>query len=158
MTPPPTHTKGKQDEADLRNPHDSGRDPLVERARPLLLEHILRNGHNPAHGRLARLARRPLQTRLDRIDGRVAERAHGSTDQANHHGLITRQLLVVVCRLEILQPGLQLRVRGEIDGLVGALAERGEGDAAVQCPNAFFFDDGEESVYGVAVFGHVERV
>jgi hypothetical protein len=149
---------GKKRNDDLRNPHHSRRDPLVERPRPLLLKHIPRNAHNPAHSRLARLTRRPLQTRLDRVDGRIAERAHCSTDQANHHCLITRQLLVVVCRLQILQPGLQLRVRGEIDGLVGALAERGEGNAAVECADAFFPDDGEESVHGVAVFGHVEWI
>lgn len=68
------------------------------------------------------------------------------------------QLLVVIGGLEVLQPLLEFGVGGEIDGLVGALAEGGQGDAAVEGADAFFVQDGEEAVHCVAVFGDVERV
>jgi hypothetical protein len=42
--------------------------------------------------------------------------------------------------------------------LVGALPQRGQGDAAVQRAGALFPDDGVEAVRGVAVLGDVERV
>ena len=64
----------------------------------------------------------------------------------------------MVCRLKILQPLFQLGVGGEIDCLVGTLAEGSEGHAAVEGADAFFFQNGEESVHGIAVLGNVEGV
>ena len=60
--------------------------------------------------------------------------------------------------LEVLQPLLEFGVGGEVDGLVCALTEGGEGHAAVQGADTFFAEDGEEAVHGVAVFGDVERI
>ena len=60
--------------------------------------------------------------------------------------------------LILLQKGFELRVGGEVDGLICALAEGGERDAAVEGAKAFFFDHGVGGVRGVAVFGDVEGV
>lgn len=51
-----------------------------------------------------------------------------------------------------------MAVGPEVDGLVGALAEGGEGDAAVEGAESFFFNHRVARVRGVAVFGDVERV
>ncbi len=64
----------------------------------------------------------------------------------------------MVSGLVLLQEGFELRVGREVDGLVGALAEGGQGDAAVKGAEAFFFDDGVGGVGGVAVFWDVERI
>ncbi len=125
---------------------------------PLLLKHIPRNRRNPAHRRLPRLARRLLQARLDGVDGGVAEGPHGARDEADDHGLVAGQFGVVVGGLVLLQEGFKLRVGGEVHSLVCALAEGGEGDAAVEGAEAFFSDDGVGGVGGVAVFGNVEGV
>jgi len=58
----------------------------------------------------------------------------------------------------LLEQALKLGVGGEVDCLIGALAQGGEGDATVEGAEAFFFDDGVGGVGGVAIFGHVERV
>ena len=148
----------KYERGDSRNAHHPRSDPLVKSPRPLLLEHIPRNTHNPAHRGLARLSGRPLKARLDGIDGSIRERAHRTADQPDQHSLIARQLLVCIRRLRALQQRLELRVSGEVDCLISPLAERGQGDAAVEGAWPFFAENGEQAVYGIAVFGHVERV
>ena len=60
--------------------------------------------------------------------------------------------------METLEIEFEVGVCGEVYGLVGSLAESGEGDAAVEGRWAFFFDHGVEGVGGVAIFGNVERV
>lgn len=121
--------------------------------------HIPGNCSNPTTRRLSRRARRFLQTRLDGIDRRVAQWTHGAADKADDHRLPAGKFAAaVVCGLEVLEPGFQTGVGGEVDGLVGALAEGGEGDPAVECAGAFFFDDEVGGVCGVAVFGDVEGV
>lgn len=124
----------------------------------LLLKHIPRNRRDPTNRRLARLTRRLLQARLDGVDGRVTKGAHGSRDEADDHGLVAGEFGVVVGGLVLLEEGFELRVGGEVDGLVGALAKGGQGDAAVEGAEAFFFDDGVGGVGGVAVFGDIEGV
>lgn len=124
----------------------------------LLLKHIPRDGRNATHGRLTRHTRRLLETGLDGIDGRVAQGPHGAADQADDHGLVAGQLGVVVGRLPALQAVLEVRVGGEVDGLVGALAQGGQRHAAVEGAHAFFFEHRVQGVCGVAVFRDVERV
>lgn len=64
----------------------------------------------------------------------------------------------MVCWLEILEPGFQAGVGGKVDGLVGTLAEGGQGYAAVERAGAFFFDYEVCGVCGVAVFGDIEWI
>lgn len=149
---------GKSDRLPRRHPHDPGRDALVKRMEPFLLEHIAADDRHPTPSRLPRFRRRLLQSRLDGVDGRVAQGPHGAADESNNGRLPRRDLLVLVRGLEILEPLLQLGVSGEIDRLVRALAERRERHPAVQRPNAFFLEDGIGGVRRVAVFGDVERV
>ena len=60
--------------------------------------------------------------------------------------------------LDILQPGFEHGVQGEVDGLVGPLAQGSEGDAAIQRGRTFFLEDGVERMCGVSIFGNIERV
>ena len=138
--------------------HDPRHDALVQRREPLVPEHVARQVVDPRHGRLAELAGRLLQPRLDRIDGRIAQGPHGAADQANAHGLVARQLGVMVLRLRGLQQALQLRVRGEVDRLVGTLPQRGQRDAAVQRAGSFLLDDRVQGVRRVAVLRNVEGI
>lgn len=112
--------------------HDARRDTLVKSVHAFLFPHVPRDGPHPAPRRLPRCARGLLQARLDGVDRSVAQRTHGAAHEPDEHRLPARQVAAaVVCRLEVLQPGLQPRVGGEIDGLVGALAEGGQRHAAV---------------------------
>ena len=148
----------KRNRLPRRNPHNPRRNALIKRLRPFLFKHIARDIPYPTNRRLARLSRRALQPRLDSINGRITERAHRAGYQADEHRLIGGQFFGVVGRLCVLQELFELRVGGEIDGLVCALAEGGQGDATVEGAGPFFAQDGVAGVRGVAVFGHVERV
>ena len=64
----------------------------------------------------------------------------------------------MVGRLVLLEEGFELGVGGEVDGLVRALAEGGEGDTTVEGAQAFFFDDSVSGVRSVAVFWDIKRV
>lgn len=99
-----------------------------------------------------------MQARLDGVDGCVAEGPHGARDEADDGGLPAGQVLAVKLGLPVHEPALKVRVGGKVDGLVGALAQGGEGDAAVEGAEPFLLDDGVEGVGGVAVLGDVERV
>lgn len=133
-----------------------------------LLEHISRNGPDATQGRFARGGGGLLQAGFDGVDGGVAEWAHGTADEADEECLVAgeltfriRVLWVVLggfIQLEGLQPGFELAVGGEIDGLIGALTQGGQRYAPVERAEPFFLDDRIESVCGVAVFGDVERV
>ena len=141
-----------------RHPHDPWRDALVKRMETFLLEHVPRNRRDSTHCCLPRLPRRLLQSRLDRVDRCIAQRTHGARDEADEHGLVRREFGVVIGGLVLLQEGFELRVGGEVDGLIRTLAQGCEGDAAVEGAEAFFFDDGVGGMRGVAVFGDVEGV
>ena len=141
-----------------RHPHDSRCDTLVESFRTLLFEHLPRNFRYPANRGLPRLRRRPLQPRLNRINGRIAERAHRTTDQANNTRLPAGEIGAVVLRLRFLEELFEFSIRGEVDRLVGALAEGREGHTPVEGADPFFAEDGEHGVCGVAVFRDVEGV
>jgi hypothetical protein len=49
----------------------------------------------------------------------------------------------------------ELLVRGEIDTLIGRLAQGRQGDAAVEGRDAFFADNGERGVRGVSVARYI---
>ena len=149
---------GERDRLPRRHSHDAWNDSFVQRRKTFMPEHVSREHVDPPYGRLAGLAWVPLQPRLDGIDGRVAQGSHGAADQPNAHGLVARKLLVLVFWLTVLQHGLELRVGGEVDGLVGALAEGRERHAAIQGSDPFFLDHGVERMRGVAVLRNVERV
>ena len=116
---------------------------------------LLRDIHNSLHGALPRLRGHPLQSRLNRVNRRVAQRSHCAANQPDKHGLIPRQVRLALVRL---QPGAGLRVRGEVDGLVAALAQCGQRDAAVQRADALLLHNRVQRVRRVAVLGDVERV
>lgn len=138
--------------------HHTRGNSLIESASTLSLEHVLGNDHNTSHSRLARLGASFLQTGLDSIDGGVGEGTDGTGDQTDEGSLVGGELGVGEFRLGALQGSLELGVCGEVGGLVGSLAQGCEGDTAVQDAEAFFADDGEESVRGAAVLGGIEGV
>ncbi len=148
----------KRNRLPRRDPHNPRRDPLIKRMKALLLKHIPRDGRNATHGRLARYTRRLLEAGLDGIDRGVTQGPHGAADQADDHGLVAGELGVVVGRLPALQAVLEVRVGGEVDRLVGPLAQGGQRHAAVEGAHAFFLEYGVQGVCGVAVFRDVERV
>lgn len=123
-----------------------------------VLEHVLCNTGYSGPGSLAGLGRALLQTSLDGIDGGVAQRAHGTRDKTDKGGLPAGQRGVCVLGLPLLEPLLEVGVGGKVDGLVRALAESSEGDAAVEGAKALLLDDGVESVGGVSVLGNVHWV
>lgn len=99
--------------------HDAGRDALVEGVEALLLEHVARDVGDSAPGGVAGVGGGLLETRLDGVDGRVGERAHGAGNEADQRRLVRRELRVSVLRLPALKDGLEFGVGGEVDGLVG---------------------------------------
>ena len=123
-----------------------------------LLEHITRNDPHTTDRRFPRLSRGFLQAGFYSVDGCVAEGAHGTADETDDGGLIAREFGGVVGGLQVLKQLFEFGVGAEVHGLVCSLAEGGEGDAAVYGADAFFFQDGEHGVGGVAVFGYVEGV
>lgn len=62
--------------------------------------------------RVALLVSTDLLTRLDRVDGRVGERAHRTGDEANQHVLVRGQLGEL--RLIFVRGFLELLVRSEV--------------------------------------------
>lgn len=138
--------------------HHTGSNSLVESPGTLLFEHVPCDGRDPRHGALAGLSRGSLQPRLDRVDGRVREWTHSTRDKADDGGLVRRKLLVFVLGLYSLEECLQLRVCGEVRGLVCSLPQRCQGDTTVECTYALLPDNGEQSVGGTSVFGAVERI
>lgn len=140
------------------NTHHTRGDTLVESLSTLLLEHVLRNNQDTGNGGLARLSTGLLEAGLDGIDGGVGEGTDGTGDETDECGLVRRQLGVGVFRLQLLQLGLELSVRGEVGGLVGTLAQGCEGDTTVQGAETLLLDHGEEGVGGAAVLGGVEGI
>lgn len=123
-----------------------------------MLEHVLCNTGYSGPGSLAGLGRALLQTSLDGIDGRVAQRTHGTRDKTDKGSLPARQGRIGILRLPLLEPLLEVGVGGKVDGLVRALAEGREGDAAVEGAEALLLDDGVEGVRGVSVLGNIHGV
>lgn len=140
------------------NSHHTRGDTLVESASTLLLEHVLRDECDAGDGGLTRLSRCFLQSGLDGVDGCVGERADGTGDQTDDHGLIRGQFTGGILRLVFLEHSLQFRVSREVGGLVGSLAEGSERDTAVQSAETFLLDDGEQGVGSAAIFRCVEGI
>lgn len=126
------------------------------------LKHISRDSTDPLKRTHALFRGRLLQARLDRIDGGIAQGPHGAAHQANEGGLPAGEgglaLALAGAALPADQRLLEVRVGGEVDGLVAALAQGGEGDAAVEGADALLLDHGVGGVRRVAVLGDVERV
>lgn len=139
------------------NTHDARRDALVECVEAFLsvtqsqrqlrqflaenlLEHISRNLRDTAPGTGSKLGRRLLQPCLDRVDGRVAQGAHRTTNEANACRLPARQVGALVLRLPVLERLLEVAVRGEVDGLVGALTQGCQAYTAVEGADTFLLD------------------
>ena len=88
--------------------------------RPDSLKHIPRNIRDPTHCRLARQARRLLQTRLDGVNGSIGEGAHGAGDEADDGGLVGGDRRVGVLGLPFLQQVFEFRVGSEVHCLIGS--------------------------------------
>ena len=138
--------------------HHTRGDTLVEGAGTLGLEHVAGDDDDAGDGGLAGLGAGLLQTGLDGVDGGVGEGTDGTGDQTDEGRLVRGQLGVGVLGLVLLQGGLELGVGREVGGLVGTLAEGGQGDTAVEDAEALLADDGEERVRGAAVLGGVEGI
>lgn len=136
--------------------HDTRGDTLVEGTEALMLEHVAGDEDDALHGSLARLSLGLLQSRLDGIDGGVGEGTHGTGDETEEEMLIGGKLLVL--GLDLLEVLLHVGVCSEVDGLVGTLAEGGEGDTTVESGEALLADDGVRSVSSVTVTRDVERI
>lgn len=121
-------------------------------------EHIPGNNGYPLQGADALLGRGLLQARLDGVDGRVAQGPHGAADEPNEGGLPAGQAVALEVGLVGHEGLLEVGVGGEVDGLVGALAQGSETNTAVQRADALLLDDRIQRVRGVAVLGDVERV
>lgn len=122
------------------------------------LEHVSSDSGNSCPGAGSGGSRSLLEAGLDGIDGGVAQRTHGTRDEANDGGLPAGKGSALVLGLPDLQPLLEVAVGGEVDGLVRTLSERSQRDTTVQSAETFLLDDGVESVGGVAVLGDVEGI
>lgn len=123
-----------------------------------LLEHLASNLGDSLEGGGAGLGLHLLESGLDGIDGGVAQRTHGTGHETDESGLVAGEVAADVLGLVLVQPLLEVGVGSEVHGLVAALSERGERDTSVERTEPLLFDDGVESVGGVAVLGHIEGI
>ena len=137
--------------------HDSSL-RLDARGRRDALEHLTSDLGDALERGDAGLSGSLLESGLDGVDGSVGHGAHGAGNETDEGSLVRGEVSGLVLGLPLLEPILEVGVGGEVDGLVGALAEGGQGDTTVQGTETFLLNDGEESVAGVAVLGNVERV
>lgn len=134
---------------------DTGSDTLVEGRDTLVLEHVARDLEEARERSLAGDLGRLLDTRLDRVNGRVGEGTHGTGNETEDESLVRREAGRLVLGLPLEHPLLKLLVRGKVDTLVGRLTQRSERDTTVQRRKALLADNGVARVRGVAVAGNV---
>lgn len=99
-----------------------------------------------------------MESGLDGIDRSVRERTHSTRNETNKGGLVRGQVLADVFGLVIIEPLLEVAVSSEVDGLVGTLAERSQGNTAVKRTKTLLLHDSVERMRGVAVLGNVQRI
>ncbi|KAI6766934.1 hypothetical protein HG531_011294 [Fusarium graminearum] len=97
-------------------------------------------------------------TCLDSIDGSVTQRTHSTRHKTAQGGLVVGQVSVLILRLGLLQPVLEVAVSSKVDSLVRTLPQSRQAHTAVQRTKTLFLNDGVERVSSVAVLGNIEGI
>lgn len=153
-----TLVDGEDDSLTGCDTEDTRSDTLVEGRDTLVLEHVRGDLLETGEGSLSGLLGCLLDTGLDSVNGSVGEWSHGTGDETEEHGLVRRKTGILVLRLEVLCPLLEVLVGSEVDTLVGSLAESGESNTTVESGESLLADNSVKGVGGIAVTGNISGV